>query len=102
MKALIPTDELLPEYLCAAFWAYNSRLLALVEKSSHDTRKLETDKLLGSTIAVPPIPHQRRIIAELGALEAKAQTLKRFQTATAAELDALLPSVLSNAFAGEL
>jgi type I restriction enzyme S subunit len=102
MKALIPTNELLPEYLCAAFWAHNQKFLALVEKSTHDTRKLETDKLLGSTIAVPPLLDQRRIVAELSALDADAQSLKRLQTETSAELDALLPSILSKAFAGEL
>ena len=65
MKALAPKKELLPEFLSAMFWAYNSRLLGLVEKSTHDTRKLETAKLLDSKITVPPLPEQRRIVAEL-------------------------------------
>jgi type I restriction enzyme S subunit len=102
MKALIPTDKLLPEFLCAAFWAYNRKFVGLVEKSTHDTRKLETDKLMGSTIAVPPLSEQRRIVAELDALESEAQSLKHAQTEVAVELDALFPSVISKAFAGEL
>ena len=45
---------------------------------------------------------QRRIVAHLDALQAKADALRALQTETAAELDALLPVVLAKAFAGEL
>lgn len=53
-------------------------------------------------IPTPPLPEQRRIVAELDALQAQVDTLKRLQTETAAELDALLPSILDKAFKGEL
>jgi type I restriction enzyme S subunit len=49
-----------------------------------------------------PLPEQRRIVAYLDDLQAKVDTLKRLQTETAAELDALLPSILDKAFKGEL
>ncbi len=100
MKALVPKKELLPEFLCALFWASNPRILELVEKSSHDTRKFETEKLLGTNIVVPPIPEQRRIVLELDAMQAKVGALKRLQSETAAELDALLPAILDRAFRG--
>ena len=45
---------------------------------------------------------QRRIVAELDALQAEVDALKRLQAETAAELDALLPAILDNAFKGEL
>jgi type I restriction enzyme, S subunit len=45
---------------------------------------------------------QRRIVAELDALQAEVDALKRLQVATAAELDALLPAILDRAFKGEL
>ncbi|HJY84102.1 MAG TPA: restriction endonuclease subunit S [Candidatus Binatia bacterium] len=102
MKALIPDENLLPEYLCSALWALNDQLLALVEKSTHDTRKLETPKLLDFVIPVPSISEQRRIVAYLGDLQAKVDALKRLQAETATELDAMLPSVLDKAFKGEL
>lgn len=102
MKALIPKKELLSEFLCAYFWARNSEMLELVAKSTHDTRKLETHNLLGSSIPVPPLPEQRRIVAELDALQAQVDSLKRLQTETAAELDAMLPAILDRAFKGEL
>jgi type I restriction enzyme S subunit len=45
---------------------------------------------------------QRRIVAELDALQAEVDRLKAAQAETAAELDALLPSILDRAFKGEL
>ncbi len=57
-----------------------------------------------SPLPVPNLPHaeQRRIVAELDALQAEVDTLKRHQAETAAELDALLPALLDRAFKGEL
>jgi len=102
IKALLPTDDLLPEYLCSSLWAFNKDLLGLVEKSTHDTRRFETHKLLDFNLPVPPLEEQRRIIAYLDDLQAKVDTLKQLQAETDAELDALLPSVLDRAFQGEL
>ena len=53
-------------------------------------------------LPVPPLPEQRRIVAELDALQAEVDALKRLQAGTAAELDALLPALLDKAFKGEL
>lgn len=53
-------------------------------------------------IAVPRLPEQRRIVAELDALQAEVNRLKAFQTETAAELNAMLAAILDRAFKGEL
>ena len=53
-------------------------------------------------LPVPPLPEQRRIVAYLDDLQAKVDQLKTLQAQTAAELDALLPSILDRAFRGEL
>jgi type I restriction enzyme, S subunit len=53
-------------------------------------------------IPIPLLTEQRRIVAELDALQAKIDAVKRLQAATAAELDALLPAILDRAFKGEL
>jgi len=45
---------------------------------------------------------QRRIVTHLNGLQAKVDALKRLQAETAAELNAMLPSVLDKAFKGEL
>ena len=45
---------------------------------------------------------QRRIVGYLDGLAGPVAALARLQSETAAELDALLPSVLDKAFKGEL
>lgn len=62
-----------------------------------------SQKILKETpVAYPPLPEQRSIVAELDALQAEVDGLKRLQAETAAELDALLPAILDRAFKGEL
>jgi type I restriction enzyme S subunit len=53
-------------------------------------------------IRVPTLAVQRRIVAYLDGLRAKVDAVKKLQTGTTAELDALLPSILDKAFKGEL
>ena len=53
-------------------------------------------------VPVPPIPDQRRIVAELDALQMEVDALKRQQAETGVELDALLPAVFDRAFKGAL
>jgi type I restriction enzyme, S subunit len=53
-------------------------------------------------IPIPELPEQRRIAAELDAMLAEVDALKSLQAETGVELDALLPSILDRAFAGEL
>ena len=51
---------------------------------------------------VKAIVEQRRIVAELDALPAEVDALKRLQAEAAAELDALLPAIPDRAFKVEL
>lgn len=53
-------------------------------------------------VPVPPLDGQRRIVAYLDGLQARVDELRRLQAETQKELDALMPSVLAKAFAGEL
>lgn len=67
------------------------------------TRPGYNTTLLGNIeLPLPSLAEQRRIVDELDSLQSRIDTLKRLQAETAAELGALLPSVLSKAFAGEL
>jgi type I restriction enzyme S subunit len=54
------------------------------------------------SLPIPPLPEQRRLVAELDAWQAEVDSLKRLQAETAADLEALLPAVLDRAFKGEL
>jgi type I restriction enzyme S subunit len=53
-------------------------------------------------IPILSLEKQRDIVAYLDNLQAKLDGLKQLQAQTAAELDALLPSILDKAFKGEL
>lgn len=59
-------------------------------------------KLKAYSVCVPPVSEQRRILTYLDGLQARVDTLKKLQSETAAELAALLPSILDKAFKGEL
>jgi type I restriction enzyme S subunit len=53
-------------------------------------------------LPVPSVDEQSRIVAHLGSLQASVDVLGKLQSETAAELGALMPSILSKAFRGEL
>ncbi|MBN1547293.1 MAG: restriction endonuclease subunit S, partial [Syntrophaceae bacterium] len=57
-----------------------------------------------SPLPIPAVSReeQRRIVAYLDDLQAKVDSLKKLQQEAEAELNALMPSILSRAFAGEL
>jgi len=94
--------KLLPEYL-------NTYLNSAIGQSQMLERSRTTSGLFNLSVGrikdigvpVPALPEQRRIVAYLDNLQAKVDALKRLQAETAAELDALLPSVLDRAFRGE-
>ncbi|MCC6573857.1 MAG: restriction endonuclease subunit S [Planctomycetes bacterium] len=104
--ALIRTDStrLSPEYLVQWLNSPAGRASSHRETLGRGNSQgnLNLKLLRAVTLPVPPLPEQRRIVAELDALQAKADTLKGLQTESAAELDALLPAALDRALKGEL
>ncbi|MBI4323832.1 MAG: restriction endonuclease subunit S [Chloroflexi bacterium] len=71
-------------------------------RTSSGLRSLSVGRIKAIPVPVPPLAEQRRIVAELDALHAKVDALKRLQAETAAELAAFLPAILDRAFKGEL
>lgn len=93
-------SEYLVHWLNSPVGRSNSRRETLGKGSSQGNLNLKL--LRGFELPVPPLPEQRRIVAELDALQAEVDGLKRLQAETSAELDALLPSILDRAFQGAL
>lgn len=62
---------------------------------------LNVGQLFVTSIPLPHLKEQRCIVAYLDALQAKVDSLKAMQAQSAAELDALLPSILDKAFKGQ-
>ncbi|MCQ3950560.1 MAG: restriction endonuclease subunit S [Planctomycetes bacterium] len=80
---------------------------ALVDEMKTQVRGLEMfhirkQELVRLKFPVPPLDEQRRIVAELDALQAKVDALKQLQADTEAELTALQSAALDRAFKGEL
>lgn len=98
MKALHAGD-IDAEFLLFAMRALNRGLLALVTKSTHDTRKLETDKLLAFSVPVPSRDEQAAIVGYLKKLRDTLAAASERADAMGKEIDALAHGVLSRAFA---
>lgn len=103
IRVPLPRDRISPEFF-VSIWN-SSATRARIEESAKTTSgiwKINQGQIASTPIPIPPLPEQRRIVAELDALQAQVDTLKRLQAETGAELDALLPAVLDRAFKGEL
>jgi type I restriction enzyme, S subunit len=94
----------LPEYMEQVL--RSPPLRAQIERGASGTsptmKNISKDKVLALRLPPFTLTQQRQIVCELDALQAKMDAVKRLQTETAAELDALLPSILDKAFAGGL
>jgi len=103
IQVALPKERVLPEFFVAAWNSSATR--AVIEEKAKTTSgiwKINQGHILSTLVPVLPLPEQRRIVAELDALQAEVDALNRLQAETAAELDALLPALLDQAFKGEL
>jgi type I restriction enzyme S subunit len=92
------SDELDSSYLVHALTTLDLR-----QQANQAAQPVVSQKKINPMrIPVPSLTEQRRIVAELDALQAGVDALKRLQAETAAELNALLPAILDKAFKGEL
>jgi type I restriction enzyme S subunit len=94
-------ERILPRFMLHhLFWAANEGHWQEL-KTQTTIPRLTGVKLKAYQVFVPPLPEQRRIVSELDALQSEVNALKRVQSETAAELDALLPAILDREFNGE-
>jgi len=92
------SSDLYPPYLVHALSTLDIR-----QQANQAAQPVVSQKKINPLIIpVPPISEQQRVVGELDALQAEVDALARLQAETAAELDALLPSILDKAFKGEL
>lgn len=90
-----------------SYLAYFMRSPLFVEQANSLTNNLLLPRLRSGLLAsirvpVPSLGRQREIVGQLDTFVAALESVKQLQAETAAELDALLPSVLDRAFKGEL
>jgi type I restriction enzyme S subunit len=98
----LPQSEVEPEF---ALWGLRGPIgqaQLLGQRYGQGKPGLNLTNIRSLSLPFPPLAEQRRIVAELDALQAEVDALKRLQAETAAELDALLPAILDRAFKGDL
>jgi type I restriction enzyme S subunit len=89
------------------YWLQTSTVRDFIDKHAKGTSPTMKKISQGPVQRIPfpsqlGLSDQERIVAHLDALQAKLDAVRAEQQASAAELDALLPSVLNRAFAGQL
>ena len=77
MKSLTPFYPELATYLALMCAGFKTDILALVERSTHGTCKLESDKIFTFSFALPPLAEQSRIVARVEALRALCGQLRQ-------------------------
>ncbi len=75
MKALVPPREV-SSYLLMYLQAVKSVMVGLVDRSSHGTCKLVSEKLWAHAVLLPPLAEQHRIVAKVDQLMALCDQLK--------------------------
>lgn len=68
MKALTPFEPRLLPFLMLVCEGMKTEVLALVDRSTHGTCKLESPKIFGLRIPLPPLAEQARILARVSEL----------------------------------
>lgn len=100
-RAQFQRAELLPEYFF--HWLRSPHFVGAIDPGrSNGVPHISHKDIERIPFTTPPLTEQRRIVAELDALQAEVDALKRLQAETAAELNTLLPAILDHAFKGEL
>jgi type I restriction enzyme S subunit len=101
---LRPNAEIVPQWLDLVL--KSPALRDQIERGASGTsptmKNISKEKVLSLLLPPHPLSKQRRVVAELDAIGTHLNALQNLQTVTAAELDALLPSILDKAFKEEL
>ena len=102
MKALLPFERDTTEFILLALRAFEPKVLAAIERSTHGTCKLETDTLQAFTFPIPPLAEQRRIVAKVDQLIALVDQLETQHTASSATAAKLMEAVVAELTASAL
>jgi type I restriction enzyme S subunit len=98
----LPQSEILPDYALWGLRGPEGQAQLLGQRYGQGKPGLNLTNIRSITLPIPPIHEQRQTVDALETLQAQVYALKRLQAESTAELDALLPSILNQAFKGEL
>lgn len=100
-KVVFTTEAILPDYFFQ--WLHSPNFtLAIDPGRSNGIPHISQKDIEKIPFSPPSLDEQRRIVAYFDGMEAKVDELRHLQVETQKELNALMPSILGKAFAGEL
>lgn len=94
VRALVPHDDVIPEYLAHYLRASERSVLDLVDAASHGTTRLTSDRIEALPVPIPPLAEQRRIADILD----QADALRARRRAALAQVDGLTRAIFLEMF----
>jgi type I restriction enzyme S subunit len=98
IKALVPQEDIQPDFLAACLRAQRAYALTKVSTAGHGTKKLDSDALSQLKIVIPPTDLQARFILVVSG----QRTILQEQRESLKQLNILFSSLQQRAFQGEL
>ncbi|HMO63909.1 MAG TPA: restriction endonuclease subunit S [Verrucomicrobiota bacterium] len=102
MKAIVPDDDILPEYLAMMMRATNGELKSRVGIAGNSAGKLETDEWSSVEIPVLPLAEQRRLVARIEALTSRLEQARQARQAALAEAETVIQRALEIEFSDDV
>ena len=95
------TDKVMPDYFLA--WLKSPRFTTAIDPGrSNGVPHISPKDVEAISFQPPSLQEQQKVVVFLAQLEKTEDGIKRLQAETAVEIEALMPSILSKAFRGEL
>jgi type I restriction enzyme S subunit len=98
IKALIPREGILSDYLGYIFRARKQTLFQSVGVTGHGSRKLATEILNSVAIPMPPVMRQRRVVEYLNSIHRETEEARQTLERNRAIIDQAEHSILKGAF----
>lgn len=95
MKALVPNEAVVGEYLLWLLKVSQPRLLGMVATAAHGTKKLETEDLERFVVPLPPVAKQSEFVSRVREIESIQLQQANATSKAAATFDSLLSAAFN-------
>ena len=98
MKAIVPSEDILADYLAIMMRAKNDELKGCVGTAGNSAGKLDTGDWSSIKIPLPPLAEQRRLVARIEVLTARLTQARQARQEAVAEADELTNMIQRNTY----